>query len=138
MRVRSWPATIAAALAVVLMLGTAFGLAREVWQKRQETATQAIRLTAGDPDRGEVLIQRFGCGGCHDIPGIPGARGRVGPPLGGIASRVYIGGKYANKPANMIAWIQHPQAMDPGIDMPEMGITEPQARDIAAYLYTLQ
>lgn len=138
MRVRSWPATIGTVVVVLLVLGAVYGIVREVVTKRQEVADQAMRLTAGNPDSGEVLIRRFGCGGCHQIPGIPGARGRVGPPLEGIASRVYIAGKFSNTPSNMIAWIQHPQAMDPGVDMPEMGVSESQARDIAAYLYTLQ
>jgi cytochrome c1 len=38
----------------------------------------------------------------------------------------------------MIAWLQNPQAIVPGNAMPNMGLSEPDARDITAYLYTLR
>ena len=40
--------------------------------------------------------------------------------------------------ANMIRWIQRPQDVDPKNVMPNMGVTDQDARDIAAYLYTLR
>ena len=36
----------------------------------------------GDPQRGRVALVQFDCGVCHVIPGVTGARGMVGPPLG--------------------------------------------------------
>jgi cytochrome c2 len=101
------------------------------------TATRAHLLTGGDPVRGWQLIQNYGCGGCHTIPRVPQAAGQVGPPLSGVGARVYLAGRLENRPENLIAWIQHPRAVDPQTAMPELGVTEPQARDIAAYLYTL-
>lgn len=98
----------------------------------------AIRLTGGDPDKGRSAIGRYGCGSCHDIPGIRSARGTVGPPLGGIATRTYLAGRLSNSPANMMRWIQHPQHVERGTAMPEMGVTESDARDITAFLYTLR
>jgi cytochrome c oxidase assembly factor CtaG len=95
-------------------------------------------LTDASVDRGGVAIRRYGCGSCHTIPGITGARGLVGPPLAGIASRVYIGGVLTNNPDNMIRWIENPQAIDPKTAMPYMGVTPRDARDITAYLYTLR
>ena len=62
----------------------------------------------------------------------------MGPPLGGIAARTYLAGRLSNTPRHMIRWIQHPQQVARGTAMPEMGITEGDARDIAAYLYTLR
>jgi len=138
MRAEKWAPRVAIALLLLVVLGALFGLGREYMQKRYETANQAIRLTGGDPDRGEAAIGRYGCGACHQIPGIPGARGRVGPPLTGIAGRVYIAGRLSNTPPNMMLWIQHPQHVEPGTDMPEMGVTNRDVHDIAAYLYTLQ
>jgi cytochrome c len=38
----------------------------------------------------------------------------------------------------MIRWVQTPQAIDPKGGMPDMGVSDRQARDIAAYLYTLR
>lgn len=94
--------------------------------------------SVGDPHRGSALILRVGCGSCHIIPGISGAKGLVGPPLDHMSRRIFIAGLLRNTPDNMIHWVMHPQKVVPGNAMPEMGLTEPQARDIAAYLATLQ
>ena len=69
---------------------------------------------------------------------VPGARGLVGPPLDGIRDRYYIAGELANTPTNLVQWIQHPHQVEPHTVMPEMGVTEQDSRDIAAYLYTLR
>jgi cytochrome c1 len=71
------------------------------------------------------------------IPGVRGAHGKVGPPLGDIASRTILAGQVPNTPRSMIAWIRDPQAIEPGTAMPNLHVTEPEARDMAAYLYTL-
>ena len=42
-----------------------------------------------------------------------------------------------NKPDNLVSWIHDPQMVDSATAMPKTGVTERQARDIAAYLYTL-
>jgi cytochrome c2 len=99
---------------------------------------EAARLTGGDPDRGIPLIGRYGCAACHTIPGIRGATAAVGPPLTRIASRTYLAGQIQNTPANMVRWIQHPREVEKGTAMPEMGVTDADARDISAYLYTLR
>ena len=62
----------------------------------------------------------------------------VGPPLDHIASRAYIAGKFANNPETLIKWLQNPPSFDPNTTMPNMGVTEQDSRDIAAYLYTLK
>ena len=80
---------------------------------------------------------RLGCGSCHTIPGIVGAHGKVGPSLEGIASHSYIAGQLPNQPPNLEHWIQHPHSVHPDSLMPELGVTEAQSRDIAAYLYSL-
>ena len=105
---------------------------------RDAVREDAVTLTGGDPDRGISAIGRYGCGSCHDIPGIRSARGTVGPPLTGIAVRTYLAGRLSNTPANMMRWIQQPQHVDRGTAMPEMGVTEVDARDITAFLYTLR
>ena len=95
-------------------------------------------VEGGDPYRGAQAIQRNGCHSCHRIPGIRGANSYVGPPLNGWSARQYIAGNLQNKPDNLIAWIMNPQAIEPGTAMPNMNIDEREARDIAAYLYTLE
>jgi cytochrome c2 len=102
-----------------------------------QSSVQANR-NGGNPDAGVALIQKFGCGTCHTIPGVADADGQVGPPLNAIAKRVYLAGKLRNTPGNMVRWLKDPQAVVPGNAMPNMGISQHQARDIAAYLYTLQ
>jgi cytochrome c2 len=92
----------------------------------------------GDATRGRALIAGYQCGACHEIPGVRGARGTVGPPLVRFGLRSYIGGRAPNTPANLIRWLQDPKTIDPGTAMPDMGVDEPQARDIAAYLYGLR
>jgi cytochrome c1 len=95
-------------------------------------------MTGGDPHKGRIAIERYGCQSCHTIPGIRGADGLVGPPLTKIASRVYIGGVLPNTPDNMIRWIRNPKEIDQLTAMPNTGVSEPDARDIAGYLYTLR
>src|SRR5581483_9499211 len=97
----------------------------------------AMAMTGGDFQRGKAAISNFGCGSCHTIPGIAGAEGRVGPPLQGIAGRMYIGGVLTNTPENLMRWIRDPKKIDEKTAMPVIGISESDAKDIAAYLYTL-
>lgn len=87
-------------------------------------------------DEAKALIARQ-CAACHEVPGVAGAVGRVGPSLKGIGRQQIIAGKLANNPANMVRWLMHPQQIYPGVAMPEMGLTKDQARKIADYLYTL-
>ena len=94
--------------------------------------------TGGDAYVGEHLIYTYGCGSCHVIPGVAEANGTVGPTLQGFGSRYYIAGSLVNTPQNLIRWVSKPQEIDPANAMPDLGVTERQARDIAAYLYTLQ
>jgi cytochrome c1 len=98
----------------------------------------AVRVPGGEPDRGAELIASYGCGSCHTIPGIEGADATVGPPLTDMGLREYIAGNQPNTPANMIRWLDDPQAIEPGTAMPDLGVTETEARHIAAYLYTLR
>ena len=95
-------------------------------------------VSEGNPDRGKAAIRAFGCGACHEIAGIRGAVGRVGPPLIAIGRQAYIAGILPNTPTNLRAWMQNPPAIAPNTAMPNLGITPDQARDIAAYLYTLR
>lgn len=102
------------------------------------TYADAAALTHGNPARGRDLTTSYGCGSCHTIPGIRGATATVGPPLTGIASRSFIGGVLANEPDNMVRWLRDPPAVDSNTAMPNVGLNELQARDVAAYLYTLK
>ena len=93
---------------------------------------------AAAADRGQALIVETGCGTCHMVPGIRGADGLVGPPLLAFSRRVYLAGLLRNTPDNLVTWLRWPQRVVPGNAMPDMGLTDAQARDIAAYLYTIR
>jgi cytochrome c2 len=110
-------------------------------QKQQVTRADhaaAEALTGGHVQAGKVAIVRYGCGACHSIPGVPRADGETGPALAKIASRGFLAGKLPNTPEAMITWIRAPQSINPGGGMPDMGVTDRDGRDIAAYLYTLR
>jgi cytochrome c len=92
----------------------------------------------GDPERGRLLLRQFGCGACHRISGVADAQGNVGPPLDGVAKRVYLGGVLPNSPTSMRRWIRTPKAFDPQTAMPNLGVSEEHARDMVAYLHTLR
>jgi cytochrome c len=100
--------------------------------------TTARQMTGGDPEKGRGLVRSYGCGACHEVPGVSGATGLVGPPLGNIADRIYLAGQLPNTPDNMMRWIREPQQVESGTAMPNLNVTSNDARDIAAFLYTLR
>ena len=89
---------------------------------------------------GQTLTIQKGCGGCHIIPGIPGASGAVGPDLTGVANRATIAGGALpnNGPDDLKRWILDPPAAKPGTVMPNLGLTDNEATRIVAYLETLR
>lgn len=109
-----------------------------IWQDRAQARVTAEQLTGGDARLGKRTFVQAGCGGCHAIPLVAGADGLVGPPLAGIATRAELAGHLANTPDNMKRWIKHPQQVAPGSGMPDVGLTDRQTRDVAAFLYTLR
>ena len=99
---------------------------------------KTVPALGGDPENDRLLLRQFGCGSCHEIPNVATARGKVGPPLAGIAHRVYVAGVLPNTPENMASFIRHPEKHAPRTAMPDLGVTEAHARDMVAYLYTLR
>lgn len=95
-------------------------------------------VEGGDPARGAAALRGAPCGACHVIPGIRNARGTLAPPLTSFARRSFIGGVVANEPENLVRWIMDAPSIAPGTAMPDLPVDEATARDIAAYLYTLE
>jgi cytochrome c len=100
------------------------------------SGSEAVSIPGAHPGAAPTVMRAFGCGSCHMIPGVDEADGRVGPSLAGIEDRWSIAGRLPNTPANLVRWIMHPQEVDPGTLMPDLGVPTQQARDIAAYLYS--
>lgn len=121
-----------------LVLVGAAGAGGWWWKENRKIEQRAIQLTGGDPARGKGLLRRYGCAGCHTIPGVQGAVGRVGPSLDQVAGRIYIAGVTENTAANLVRWLQDPPAVDPRTAMPRTGLSPREARDVAAFLYTLR
>ncbi len=93
--------------------------------------------TGGDAAHGHQLIVDKGCPACHSIPGVRVPGGLVAPSLDGIARRTFIAGEIPNTPDNLVRWLHDPHAVEATTAMPTMGLTKEEARDVAAYLYTL-
>jgi len=128
---RTWRRDLRAALGALLLAGCGGG-------PGEEAMARGAALTGGDPHRGPAAIRRYGCGTCHTVAGVAGADGTVGPPLTGISGRMYIAGVLANEPGNLVRWIMDPPGIDSATAMPNVGVTDAEARDIAAYLYALE
>jgi putative membrane protein len=99
-------------------------------------ASPTWKIADADASRGPELIRIYGCGSCHNIPEVSRAVGNVGPPLGRFGERVYIAGVLRNTPTNLVRWLRDPQSVVPGNAMPNMDVTEKDARDLAAFLYS--
>ncbi|MGH7719091.1 MAG: c-type cytochrome [Gemmatimonadaceae bacterium] len=112
-----------------------YGVALGACADGQSSVVPAV--PGGDPERGQELITGYACGGCHIIPGIAGAGSTTGPPLTDWAERSYIAGALYNTPDNLITWLLNPQAVEPTTAMPNMAIRPDEARDMAAYLFTI-
>ena len=91
----------------------------------------------GDPTVGRRLVEAYGCGSCHIIPGVANSKGHVGPPLTKFGLRHYIAGAVLNTPDNLTLWLHDPESVEPGTAMPSVGATPEEARDMAAYLMSL-
>ena len=102
---------------------------------RKEASTPPI--ADGDARQGLATLKKYECAVCHVIPGVRGAQGYLGPSLAAYQRNLYIAGKYPNTPAYLIPWIMDTPALAPLTAMPSLGLSVDEARDIAAYLYTL-
>lgn len=127
--------SVFAAFAVAITLAAAAS-----WMyDRIRIEREANAATGGVGSRAVAVMINNGCAGCHTIPGVPGASGTVGPKLDGTLSvRSYIAGTVPNSPRNMVRWLQAARDINEKTVMPSTGITDQEARDVAAYLYALR
>ena len=103
-----------------------------------EPENPELEIPNSDPERGREQLAQLECGACHIIPGVPGAWGRVGPPLQESSKNVYIAGRYPNTPQVLMRFVKDAPSMSPNTAMPAIAMTDAQSRDIAAYLYSLR
>jgi cytochrome c len=126
---------IGTSLLLLVFLAIAIAIVANVANHTHITAEQHV--FDGNAVHGAAAIYQYGCGTCHQIPGIRGADGMAGPTLEKLSERSILAGHLSNNPDNLILWIEHPQHVLPGNSMPELGVSDTDARDIAAYLYSL-
>jgi cytochrome c len=137
MRDRPIPASLLWLAALLILAVATAGIAGGAiyLETRNAARLRADAVTRGDWRAGRTAIAERACGACHVIPGITGANGMVGPDLTRVGQRAELAGRLPNDPETMVRWLMHPQALEPGSGMPEQGVTETEARNIAAYLY---
>jgi cytochrome c len=99
------------------------------------TGRDSWAVRGGEPQHGREPIVKYGCNACHVVDGIGKATGRVGPKLQDIDEQIYLAGVIPNTAENMVFWIMFPQEINPRSAMPNLDVTEQDARNIAAYLY---
>jgi cytochrome c len=106
------------------------------------SASRPVPLTPapnvpGNPDSGRGLFGASGCGGCHTLYGLPGATGVAGPNLTNVTLRPTLAGEtLPMSPASLTAWLLDPAALKPGTLMPRLGLSQQEAADLTAFLYS--
>ncbi|GIW81710.1 MAG: hypothetical protein KatS3mg105_3517 [Gemmatales bacterium] len=93
--------------------------------------------------RGKQLVVEHGCLGCHKYRGRGGI---IGPDLTHVGDKTVHDFDFKNIPKHfkrtvedwMFAHFKSPQAVIPNTLMPEMGLTDDEARDLTAYMLSLK
>jgi len=92
---------------------------------------------AGDAVQGKDVFARNACVGCHTIRGV--SAGTLGPDLTHFGGRALFGaGLWPTNPENVAAWVKDPPALKPGAKMPNLHLSDADARAVAAYLVGLK
>lgn len=87
---------------------------------------------------GEQVFMHSQCASCHTIAGTQ-ARGAVGPNLTHLGSRTSLAADtLSNSPKNLADWIRNPQAIKPGVVMPDLGLSRKDVKEVVAYLESLR
>ncbi len=85
--------------------------------------------------QGQQLFLAKGCIGCHSTDATKPMG--IGPNLAGVGRRAYIAaGWLKNDDAGLTHWIREPQTVKTGVLMPNLGVTEDEAKALVAYLRT--
>lgn len=122
---------------LLVVLTAAIGFHYSVRGLQREPVETTWHVLSSNPDRGRVLLRQHGCGACHIVPGVSQARGKVGPKLDRLRHSIYVAGVIPHTPQNLVSWIQDPKEIDPRTAMPDLGVNGQDARDMAAYLYSI-
>jgi cytochrome c oxidase subunit 2 len=106
------------------------------WRQRQlsTAAAPSNELSA----RGMQIFMSGACSLCHAIAGTD-ASATTGPDLTHVGSRRMIAsGTLPNTDANMRAWLENPQRIKPGSQMPVVSLSPQDLDALVAYMRVLQ
>jgi cytochrome c oxidase subunit II len=102
-------------------------------RSQQQSAAQDQKVLAG-----KHVFETTACINCHAVTGTV-ANGRFGPDLTHLMSRSTIAaGAAENTHANLLIWVQNPNAIKPGSLMPAMQLSDRDLEALVAYLETLR
>lgn len=108
----------------------------DAWLRQQ--AQPASTPTTAEAAQGAKLFQQMTCVNCHAIGGTD-AKARIGPDLTHFGSRKTLGsGVLENTQQNLETWLRDPQAVKPGVNMPNFHLTDSDVRALSAYLEGLK
>ncbi|MDP3062895.1 MAG: c-type cytochrome, partial [Chloroflexota bacterium] len=94
-------------------------------------------MTGLAQEGGEIFIQR-GCSACHSIRGT-GAAGAFGPNLTQFGARTTLAaGTLENTRDNLYRWLEDPQAVKPGAQMPNLRLNDHDIIRLVSYLRNLR
>ena len=102
-------------------------------------ADSAKPAPAEDPlvAQGQKLFLMKGCVGCHSLVAYNAPQGLLGPNLANVGARTYIAaGTLPNTDENLAHWIRVPQDVKHGVLMPNLGVSEDEAKALVAFLRT--
>ena len=104
------------------------------WVAQQQAAPAEA---AGTAAAGKAVFAGHACVGCHTIKGV--SAGTLGPDLTHFGSRTMLAaGMWPNTAENVAEWVKDPQRLKPGVKMPALGLSDEQAKSVAAYLMSLK
>jgi len=105
------------------------------WEQRQRQEPAAPR---GEAAQGRELFRTLTCINCHTVSGLPGGAS-AGPDLTHLASRSFLGARVIpNTAENLGLWLRNPQAIKPGVKMPNFQLTGRQVDALVAYFEGLK
>ena len=98
----------------------------DAWIQQQLTIPSIP--STGEAATGQQLFRELPCVNCHVID-------FIGPNLTHFGSRETLGaGVLTNTPENLYKWLADPQAIKPGVYMPNLNLTQDQINALVAYL----
>ncbi len=92
--------------------------------------------TGGNAARGRDLVETVGCKGCHVVGDDERMRKERGFSFDIAPELTRAGSKL--DPEWLYAWLKNPRAYRPKTQMPNLRLTDQEARDIVAYLMTMR